>query len=384
MDAEKLIIFDTTLRDGEQCPGASMTLNEKLEIAIQLEKLGVDVIEAGFAASSPSEVEAIKLISQKVQSSIICSLARSVKSDIEVAASALKFAQKSRIHTFISTSPLHMKYKLRMNEAEVIEAINSSVNLARNLCDDVEWSCEDGTRSDPQFLVKCFDTAIKAGATTVNIADTVGYILPDEFVSLINFIKKSVANIDKATFSVHCHDDLGLAVANSLAATKGGVRQVECTINGLGERAGNASLEEIVMLVKTRSDQINLFTHINSREITATSKLVSKITGFPVPPNKSVVGSNAFAHESGIHQHGVIKHPATYEIIKPEEVGANGTDLVLGKHSGKWGLLQKCRELGLDIGDNSLETLFFEFKKLAEKKFEITNDDLKKLVQKTF
>ena len=384
MNAEKVIIFDTTLRDGEQCPGASMTLNEKLEIAVQLEKLGVDVIEAGFAASSQSEVDAITAISKKVRCPIICSLARSVKSDIDIAASALRFAEKSRIHTFISTSPLHMKYKLRMNEDEVIAAITSSVTHARNLCNDVEWSCEDGTRSDPQFLIKCFDAAIKAGATTVNIADTVGYILPDEFVALINFIKESVANIDKATLSVHCHDDLGLAVANSLAATKSGVRQIECTINGLGERAGNASLEELVMLIKTRRDQINLFTGINSPEILATSKLVSKITGFPVPPNKSVVGANAFAHESGIHQHGVIKHRATYEIIKPEEVGAHGSDLVLGKHSGKWGLLQKCRELGLDIGDNSIETLFVEFKKLSEKKFEITHEDLKSLIEKTF
>ena len=256
MNAEKVIIFDTTLRDGEQCPGASMTLNEKLEIAVQLEKLGVDVIEAGFAASSQSEVDAITAISKKVRCPIICSLARSVKSDIDIAASALRFAEKSRIHTFISTSPLHMKYKLRMNEDEVIAAITSSVTHARNLCNDVEWSCEDGTRSDPQFLIKCFDAAIKAGATTVNIADTVGYILPDEFVALINFIKESVANIDKATLSVHCHDDLGLAVANSLAATKSGVRQIECTINGLGERAGNASLEELVMLIKT--DEIKL------------------------------------------------------------------------------------------------------------------------------
>jgi 2-isopropylmalate synthase len=378
---DRVLIFDTTLRDGEQCPGASMTIQEKVQIAEMLVLLDVDIIEAGFAAASNADFRAIQEISNRFKSTVICSLSRSLRADIDLAAEALAPARRKRIHNFISTSPLHMKYKLKMSPDDVLEAIADSVAYARRFTDDVEWSCEDGTRSDPEFLKRCFDIAIKSGATTVNIADTVGYILPHEFSELIMNLMESVTGMEKVIFSVHCHDDLGLAVANSLAALSAGARQVECTINGLGERAGNASLEEIVMAIKVRGDTLKMETEINSKKLLSASELVSDITGFPVPPNKAIVGSNAFAHESGIHQHGVINHRRTYEIIDPDDVGAVGSQIVLGKHSGKKGLLEKCRKLGFDIGENALESLFSEFKLVCQNKFDITDEDLKALIE---
>ena len=335
MSDDRIMIFDTTLRDGEQCPGASMTVDEKLQICKALDRLGIDIIEAGFPASSPGDFESVSSVARVVENAAVCALTRARKDDIDIAASALAPATRKRIHTFISTSPLHMKYKLQMSPEAVLEAITDSVTHARNLCDDVEWSCEDGTRSDFEFLCRCFDAAIKAGAATVNIADTVGYILPEEFHALISRLRGTISGIEKVRFSVHCHDDLGLATANSLAAVRAGARQVECTINGIGERAGNASLEEIVMALHTRRDELGVYTNMKTEYLTSTSQLVSGVTGFAVPPNKAIVGGNAFAHESGIHQHGVLMNRGTYEIILPETVGADGSRLVMGKHSGQ-------------------------------------------------
>jgi 2-isopropylmalate synthase len=382
-DPNRVIIFDTTLRDGEQSPGASMNLEEKIRIATLLEEMGVDVIEAGFPIASNGDFEAVREVARRVKNSIVCGLARASRKDIDRAAEALQPAARKRIHTFISTSPLHMKHKLQMEPERVHQAIIDSVTHARNLSDDVEWSPEDGTRTEHDFLCRCVESAIKAGAGTINIPDTVGYTVPDEFGALITMLRNRVPNIDKAVISAHCHNDLGLAVANSLAAVKAGARQVECTINGLGERAGNAALEEVVMALRTRQDVMPYSTGIDSRHITKVSRLVSAITGFVVQPNKAIVGANAFAHESGIHQDGMLKHAGTYEIMTPESVGLNRSTLVMGKHSGRHAFREKLKELGFEVGDNALEDIFKRFKDLADRKKEIFDEDIVALVDDT-
>jgi 2-isopropylmalate synthase len=375
-------IFDTTLRDGEQSPGASMTSDEKLDIARVLSELNVDIIEAGFAIASQGDFDAIHQISQEIDNAEICSLCRANRHDIDRALEALAPAAQPRIHVFISTSHIHMKYKLRLSPDQVVESIDSAVRYARRYCDNVEWSCEDGTRSDIEFLKRCFDTAIRAGATTVNIADTVGYIMPRELQEIVRTLRESVPGMDGVDFSVHCHDDLGMATANSLAAIEAGATQVECSINSLGERAGNASLEEITMALKTRSALLGAETRVDTRHLQKASSLVSAITGFPVPPNKAIVGRNVFAHESGIHQHGVLQNRLTYEIMRPEDIGFNESTIVLGKHSGRHGLRAKLLELGLNPGDNAFETVFTEFKKLADTGAPITDDALHGLVRR--
>ena len=378
--SDRVIIFDTTLRDGEQSPGASMNLEEKLKIAAALEDLGVDVIEAGFPISSNGDFEAVRAIAAQVKNASVCGLSRAAQKDIDRAWEALKDAKRPRIHTFISTSPLHMKYKLQMEPAAVLEAVHASVTHARNLCDDVEWSAEDGSRTEHDFLCRAVEIAIKAGAGTINIPDTVGYAVPEEFAAIIAMLFDRVPNIDQAVISVHCHNDLGLAVANSLAAVKKGARQVECTINGLGERAGNAALEEIVMALRTRHDFLPMTTGVKTPGITKTSRLVSQITGFTVQPNKAIVGANAFAHESGIHQDGVLKHAATYEIMTPESVGLSRSNIVLGKLSGRHAFKEKLKELGFTLGDNALNDAFRRFKDLADKKRQLFDEDLVALV----
>ncbi len=380
-EPETVIIFDTTLRDGEQSPGASMTIEEKLRVAEALEQLGVDVIEAGFPIASEGDFRAVREIAKRVRGSVVCALARAAYGDIDRAAEALEPAERRRIHTFIATSPLHMKYKLQMEPEEVLDWVAKSVERARRWTDDVEWSGEDASRSDRDFLCRCIETAIRAGATTINIPDTVGYAYPDEFAELIRSILDRVPNIDRAVLSVHCHNDLGLAVANSLRAVQAGARQVECTINGIGERAGNAALEEIVMALRTRADLLPFRTNVDSRKIIRTSRLVSAITGFPVQPNKAIVGANAFAHESGIHQDGVLKHAQTYEIMRPEDVGLVKSSLVLGKHSGRHAFRKKLEELGYSLGDNALNEAFRRFKDLADKKKEIYDEDIIALVE---
>ncbi len=380
LKSEKIIVFDTTLRDGEQSPGCSMNLEEKIKIAEILECLKVDVIEAGFAIASNGDYEAIKEISKNIKEPIICSLARATKKDIERAESALRPAKRKRIHTFIATSKLHMKYKLQLEPEVVHDLVAESVKYARNLVEDVEWSAEDGSRTDLDFLCRCIETAIKFGASTINIPDTVGYTMPMEFNNLIKKIMNKVPNIDKAILSVHCHNDLGLAVANSISAIDVGARQVECTINGIGERAGNAALEELVMALKTRKDILPYHTDVNSKEITRASRLLSAITGFSVQPNKAIVGANAFAHESGIHQDGMLKNSQTYEIMSPESVGLNKSKLVMGKHSGRHAFKQKLIELGFDLGDNYVVEVFNRFKDLADKKKDIFDKDIIALV----
>jgi len=379
-DSNRVVIFDTTLRDGEQSPGASMNLEEKLRIAAVLEEMGVDVIEAGFPIASNGDFEAVREVSKAVRNSSVAGLARAAKRDIDRAWEALNSAARPRIHTFISTSPLHMKFKLQMEPEAVHQAVHDSVSHARKLCDDVEWSPEDGSRSEHDFLCRCVETAIKAGARTINIPDTVGYAVPEEFAALIGMLRNRVPNIDKAIISVHCHNDLGLAVANSLAAVGAGARQIECTINGLGERAGNAALEEIVMALKTRHDHMPYATGIKTEVITKASRLVSTVTGFPVQPNKAIVGANAFAHESGIHQDGMLKHAGTYEIMTPESVGLNRSTLVMGKHSGRHAFKNKLKELGIELGDNALNDAFRRFKDLADKKKDIYDEDIVALV----
>jgi len=379
-DPNRVIVFDTTLRDGEQSPGASMNLEEKLKIAETLEQLGVDVIEAGFPIASNGDFEAVNEIAKLLKKSIVCGLARSGRGDIERAAEAIKPAIRPRIHTFIATSPLHMKYKLQMEPDDVYQHVIDSVTHARKYTDDVDWSPEDGTRTDHDFLCKCVEAAINAGATCINLPDTVGYSVPDEFSGLIRMLIERVPNSDKAIFSTHCHNDLGLAVANSLAGVEAGARQVECTINGLGERAGNAALEEIVMALRTRSDAMPFTTNINTDLITRASRLVSTITGFTVQPNKAIVGANAFAHESGIHQDGMLKNSNTYEIMTPESVGLTESKLVLGKLSGRAAFREKLNELGYDIGDNAFQDAFRRFKELADKKREIFDEDIIALV----
>lgn len=384
MSKQQLIIFDTTMRDGEQSPGASMTLEEKVRIGKALERMRVDVIEAGFAIASQGDFESVRAVAEAVRDSRICSLSRARSEDIDRAAEALRPANASRIHTFLATSPIHMKYKLRMEPDAVLETAVRAVKYARNLVEDVEFSCEDAGRSEIDFLCRVIEAAIDAGARTINIPDTVGYAIPNQFGEMIGQIIQRVPNADKAIFSVHCHNDLGLAVSNSLAAVLNGARQVECTINGLGERAGNAALEEIVMAVKTRADLFPVETRINTVEIVPTSRLVSSVTGFPVQPNKAIVGANAFAHESGIHQDGVLKHRETYEIMKAEDVGWNANKMVLGKHSGRAAFRARLEQLGIEFGsDNSLNQLFVRFKELADKKHEIFDEDLHALVSDT-
>jgi 2-isopropylmalate synthase len=377
---ERVIVFDTTLRDGEQSPGASMNLEEKIMIAEALDKMGVDIIEAGFARASAGDFSAIEAVAKTVKNATVCSLARAIPEDIHVAADAIKHAARKRIHTFISTSPLHMQYKLKMQPSQVLEAITESVSLAHRLVGEVEWSCEDGSRSEHDFLCKAIETAIKAGATTINIPDTVGYAIPEEYAELIRMVKNRVPNIDKAIISVHCHNDLGLAVANTLAAVQAGARQVECTINGLGERAGNAAMEEIVMAFKVRGNSMPFYTNVKSEHITKVSRLVSTVTGFQVQNNKAIVGANAFAHESGIHQHGMLAHAETYEIMTPESVGLHKSSLVLGKHSGRAALKAKLEEMGFNLGDNALNDAFDRFKQLADRKKEVFDEDLAALV----
>lgn len=378
---EKIIIFDTTLRDGEQSPGASLNNKEKLEIARQLESLGVDVIEAGFPASSPGDFEAVKTIAKQVKKAIVCGLARAVKKDIDVAYNAVKYAKKPRIHIFLATSPIHMKYKLKKAENEIIKASVWAVKYAKRKVKDIEFSPEDASRTDKGFLYQVIEAVIDAGASTVNIPDTVGYATPYEFGSLIKGIKENVPNIHKATISVHCHNDLGLGVGNSLAAVLNGARQVECTINGLGERAGNASLEEIVMAIVTRKDIFNFKTDVKTKEIHKTSKLVSKLTGISVQPNKAIVGNNAFRHEAGIHQDGLLKERTTYEIMKPEDVGFEETKLVLGKHSGRHALKARLKKIGYTLTDKEISKAFARFKRLADKKKEIFDEDLATIVE---
>jgi 2-isopropylmalate synthase len=378
---DHLIIFDTTLRDGEQSPGASMTKEEKVRIARQLERMRVDIIEAGFPAASNGDFEAVKAVADIIKDSTVCGLARATEADIKRAGEALKGANSGRIHTFIATSPIHMEKKLRMSPEQVIEQAVKAVKWARQYTDNVEFSPEDAGRSDITFLCRVLDAVIEAGATTLNIPDTVGYTMPEQFGSLVRTLRERIPNSDRVVFSVHCHNDLGLAVANSLSAVMNGARQVECTINGLGERAGNAALEEIVMAIRTRQDFFPCDTRIDATHIVPASKLVSGITGFPVQPNKAIVGANAFAHESGIHQDGVLKHRETYEIMRAEDVGWGANKLLLGKHSGRNAFRSRLSELGIALeSEEVLNTTFMRFKELADKKHDIFDEDLHALV----
>ncbi len=380
-DQEKLIIFDTTLRDGEQSPGASMTKEEKVRIAKALEKMRVDVIEAGFPMASPGDFDSVQTIAETVRESTICGLARALEKDIDRAGEAIKKANSGRIHTFIATSPIHMKHKLNMTPDQVVEQAVWAVKRARNYTDDVEFSAEDAGRSELDFLCRVYEQAIAAGATTINVPDTVGYNLPQQFGETLRTLIERIPNADKAVFSVHCHNDLGLASANSLSAVLNGARQVECTINGLGERAGNASLEEVVMAVRTRRDLFQCDTTLDTTQIVNCSRLVSSITGFPVQPNKAIVGANAFAHEAGIHQDGVLKSRETYEIMRAEDVGWSKNRMVLGKHSGRNAFRSRLEELGITLdSEEELNGAFRRFKELADKKHEIFDDDLQALV----
>jgi len=379
-EQDRVYIFDTTLRDGEQSPGASMTLEEKLQIAELLDAMGVDVIEAGFPIASNGDFESVSEVAKLMKNAQVCGLARAGAKDIDRAADAVKHAKKPRIHTFISTSPVHMKHKLQMEPDEVMEAIAFSVSHARNHVENVEWSPEDATRTDRDFLCATVETAIKAGATTINIPDTVGYTVPQEYFEIITMLRERVPNIDKAIISTHCHNDLGLAVANSLSGVQAGARQVECTINGLGERAGNAALEEIVMALNVRNDAMPQWTNIETTSLARASKLVSSVTAFPVQYNKAIVGQNAFAHESGIHQDGMLKNNQTYEIMTPESVGISQTSLVMGKHSGRHAFREKIKALGYELGDNQLQEAFTRFKDLADRKKHVFDDDIVALV----
>ncbi len=376
----RIIIFDTTLRDGEQSPGASMNLEEKLKIAELLDQMGVDVIEAGFPIASNGDFESVQEVSKLLKQASVCGLARASTRDIDRAWEALQHAVNPRIHTFISTSPLHMKFKLQMEPGKVLDAVAESVGHARNLCENIEWSAEDGTRTEIDFLCRAVETAIKAGATTINIPDTVGYTTPHEYAAMFRTVRERVPNSDKAIFSTHCHNDLGLAVANSLAGVEAGCRQVECTINGIGERAGNAALEEIVMALRTRQDVMPFTTGIETTEITRASHLVSTVTGLAVQNNKAIVGANAFAHESGIHQDGMLKNAETYEIMTPESVGLRKSSLVMGKHSGRHAFREKLKELGYTLGDNALQDSFRRFKDLADRKKQVYDEDIVALV----
>ncbi len=380
LSKDRVLIFDTTLRDGEQCPGATMTFEEKLEIADFLDAMGVDIIEAGFPIASDGDFEAVSAIARRIKRATVAGLARAGQKDIDRAGEAVKHAVKPRIHTFLSTSPVHMKYKLQKEPDEVLELVRSSVTRARNWVADVEWSAEDGTRTEMDFLCRCVEAAIHAGATTINIPDTVGYTTPDEYRQLFRTVRERVPNSDRAIFSVHCHNDLGMAVANTLAGLEGGARQIECTINGIGERAGNAALEEIVMAIRTRSDVLPYETGIEAQMLNRASKLVASATSFPVQYNKAIVGRNAFAHESGIHQDGMLKHTQTYEIMTPESVGVSKTSLVMGKHSGRAAFRSKLKEMGYELGDNQLEDAFTRFKALTDRKKHVYDEDIEALV----
>ncbi len=377
---DRVYIFDTTLRDGEQSPGASMNAAEKMRLAVQLEKLGVDILEAGFPAASKGDLDAVSQIAQKLEKIEIAALARTSKEDIDCAWEAIGHAAKPRIHTFIATSDIHMDYKLKMTRDEVVKTAVESVKYAKSFTDNVEFSAEDGSRSDRDFLCKVFEAAIEAGATTVNLPDTVGYAIPEEFSELVKYVLSHTPNIHKAILSVHCHNDLGLATANTLAAVNSGARQAEVTINGIGERAGNTSLEEVIMALHTRPNFLPLSTEIKTNLIYPTSRLVSMITGIIVQPNKAIVGANAFAHEAGIHQDGVLKNPMTYEIMKPETIGLNKNTLVLGKHSGRHALRSRLKELGYDLSDEELKLVFNKFKELADKKKHVVDEDLEVIV----
>jgi 2-isopropylmalate synthase len=378
--SDRVKIFDTTLRDGEQSPGASMNTNEKLRLAVQLEKLGVDIIEAGFPAASEGDFEAVAEIAKRLKKCEIAGLARTSKEDIDQAWGAVKHAANPRIHTFIATSDLHLKYKLKMNREEVLNAAVGAVKYAKSMTDNVEFSAEDGSRSDRDYLCKVFGAAIEAGATTVNLPDTVGYAIPEEFAELTKYVMDHTPNIHKATLSVHCHNDLGLATANTIAAINAGARQAEVTINGIGERAGNTSMEEVVMALHTRQNLMPFTTGIQTEHIYPSSRLVSMITGIMVQPNKAIVGANAFAHEAGIHQDGVLKNPMTYEIMKPETVGLSKNQLVLGKHSGRHALHSHLKGLGYDLSEEELKTVFKQFKDLADRKKHVMDEDLEALV----
>jgi 2-isopropylmalate synthase len=377
---ERVLIFDTTLRDGEQSPGATMNQHEKLQLARQLEKLGVDIIEAGFPASSEGDKEGVARIARELKKSRVVGLARSVAEDIETAWRAVEKAANPGIHTFIATSDIHLEHKLRLSRQEVIDRAAKAVSLAKSLSDWVEFSCEDATRSDPDYMCQVIQAAVDAGATTINIPDTVGYSFPDEIAARVSAVKQKVRGIEKVIISVHCHNDLGLAVANSLAGVRAGARQVECTINGIGERAGNAALEEIAMFIKTRKEVLGVTTGINTEQIFHTSRLVTSITGIPVQPNKAIVGANAFAHEAGIHQDGVIKERTTYEIMDPESVGISQSALILGKHSGRHAFRERVKSLGYDLTDEETNLAFKRFKDLADRKKTIFDEDIEAII----
>ena len=377
-------IFDTTLRDGEQSPGASMSLSEKIQIAEIFDTMGIDIIEAGFPIASEGDFESVSEVSKVVKNIQVCGLARAGDKDVDRAGAAVKHAVNPRIHTFIATSPIHMKFKLQMDEDQVIDAIHRSVSRARNLVEDVQWSAEDATRTDRDFLFKCVDTAISSGASTINIPDTVGYTTPEEYFEIIDSLINNVPSADKVTFSTHCHNDLGLAVANSLSGVKAGARQIECTMNGIGERAGNAALEELVMSMKVRKDVLNYESKVDTTLFTRASRLVSSVTSFPVQYNKAIVGKNAFAHESGIHQDGMLKNNETYEIMTPESIGLSESTLVMGKHSGRHAFKEKAFELGYELADNQLNDAFYRFKDLADKKKEIFDDDIIAIIDDEF
>src|SRR6195952_4350623 len=379
-EKDRVVIFDTTLRDGEQCPGATMTHDEKLEVAELLDDMGVDIIEAGFPIASEGDFAAVHEIATRAKNAVICGLSRAAFKDIDRCAEAIKPAKRKRIHTFLSTSPVHMKYKLQKEPHEVYEMVIAQVTRARSHTDDVEWSSEDGTRTEFDFLCRCVEAAINAGATTINIPDTVGYSVPEEYYDLFKRVRENVPNSDKAVFSVHCHNDLGMAVANSMAGVRGGARQIECTINGIGERAGNAALEEVVMAMRTRNDKLPDWNKIATTMLTRASKIVSAATSFPVQYNKAIVGRNAFAHESGIHQDGMLKDASTYEIMRPEAVGLKQSSLVLGKHSGRHAFVHKLEEMGYKLGPNQLEDAFVRMKALADRKKDIYDEDIEALV----
>src|SRR6476620_1214278 len=379
-EQDRVVIFDTTLRDGEQCPGATMTHEEKLEVAELLDQMGVDIIEAGFPVASDGDFAAVHEIAKRTKNAVVCGLSRAAPKDIDRCAEAIKPAARKRIHTFLSTSPVHMKYKLQKEPHEVFQMVIAQVTRARNYTDDVEWSSEDGTRTEHDFLCPCAEAATNAGPPTGNIPDTVGYTVPEEYFALIRMLRERVPNADKARFSAHCHDDLGMAVANSLAGVRAGIRQIECTINGIGERAGNAALEEVVMAMKVRNDVMPYWTNVDSTMLTRASKLVAAATSFPVQYNKAIVGRNAFAHESGIHQDGMLKHTQTYEIMTPETVGVKQTSLVMGKHSGRHAFVHKLEEMGYRLADNQLEDAFVRFKTLADKKKHVYDEDIEALV----
>ena len=379
-DKDRVLIFDTTLRDGEQCPGATMTHEEKLEVAELLDEMGVDIIEAGFPIASDGDFEAVHEIAKRTKKAVVCGLSRAGFKDIDRCAEAIKPAERKRIHTFISTSPVHMKWKLQMTPEQVLDLVVAQVTRARNHTDDVEWSAEDATRTEHDYLCRCIEAAIKAGATTINLPDTVGYTVPEEYHDMFKMVMERVPNSDKARFSVHCHNDLGMAVANSLAGVRAGARQIEVAVNGIGERAGNTALEEVVMAMNVRSDVMPYRTGIDTTMLMRASKLVSAVTSFPVQYNKAIVGRNAFAHESGIHQDGMLKNNQTYEIMMPESVGVKQTSLVMGKHSGRHAFVHKLEELGYKLASNQLEDAFVRFKTLADRKKHVYDEDIEALV----